>query len=119
MYALKAHAESCFCFEAVHQPGTSVPLHVRPKQDEFFYMLEGLLDLQLGAAKAQAKPGDLVRMPRGVPHAFQNNAAAPARALLWVSPAGRLKELFERLHELTEIEEAIRISAAHEVEFVR
>ncbi len=44
---------------------------------------------------------------------------APARALFWVSPAGRLKELFDRLHELADIEEAIRISAEHEVEFVR
>jgi quercetin dioxygenase-like cupin family protein len=118
-YSLKAHAESCFCFETLHQPGTLVPLHVHPKQDEFFYMLAGLLDLELGAAKVQAKPGDLVRMPRGVPHAFHNHTEAPARALFWVSPAGRLKELFDRLHDLTDLEEAIRISAAHDVEFVR
>jgi quercetin dioxygenase-like cupin family protein len=118
-YSLKAHAESCFCFETLHQPGTLVPLHVHPKQDEFFYMLAGLLDLELGAAKVQAKPGDLVRMPRGVPHAFHNHTEAPARALFWVSPAGRLKELFDRLHDLTDIEAAIRISALHDVEFVR
>jgi hypothetical protein len=55
----------------------------------------------------------------GIPHAYYNNTGAATRALFWVSPAGRLKELFDRLHDLTDIEEAIRISALHEVEFVR
>jgi quercetin dioxygenase-like cupin family protein len=96
-----------------------VPLHIHPRQDEFIYMLEGTFDLQLGDAKVQVKPGDLVRMPMGIAHAYYNNTAAPTRALFWVSPAGRLKALFDRLHELTDIEEAIRISARHEVQFVR
>jgi hypothetical protein len=36
-----------------------------------------------------------------------------------VSPAGKLKELFDALHDLTDIDEAMRLSALHEVEFVR
>ena len=118
-YSLKADSESCFCFETLDPPGTFVPLHIPPRQDEFIYMLEGTFDLQLGDAKVQVKPGDLVRMPMGIAHAYYNNTAAPTRALFWVSPAGRLKALFDRLHELTDIEEAIRISARHEVQFVR
>jgi quercetin dioxygenase-like cupin family protein len=117
-YYLKALSESCFCFETYDPPGTFVPLHVHPKQDEFIYMLEGTFDLQLGDAKVQAQPGDLVRMPMGIPHAYYNNTAAPTRALFWVSPAGRLKALFDQLHELTDIAEAMRISALHEVDFV-
>jgi quercetin dioxygenase-like cupin family protein len=118
-YYLKAHGASCFCFETLDPPGTFVPLHIHPRQDEFIYMLEGTLDLQLGEAKVQARPGDLVRMPMGVPHAYYNNTAALTRALFWVSPAGRLKELFDALHDLTDIDEAMRLSALHEVEFVR
>jgi quercetin dioxygenase-like cupin family protein len=118
-YYLKGSSKSCFCFETLDPPGTFVPLHMHPQQDEFIYMLEGVFDLQLGGAKVQAEPGDLVRMPMGVPHAYYNNSASAARALFWVSPAGRLQELFDRLHDLTDIEEAIRISALHEVEFVR
>jgi hypothetical protein len=57
-------------------------------------------------------------MPRGIPHAYYNNTDAPTRALFWVSPAGKLKELFDQLHDLTDIAEAIRISARHEVDFV-
>jgi quercetin dioxygenase-like cupin family protein len=117
-YYLKELSESCFCFETLDPPGTFVPLHIHPKQDEFIYMLEGTFDLQLGDAKLQARPGDLVRMPRGVQHAYYNNTAEPTRALFWVSPAGKLKELFDRLHELSDIAEAIRISALHEVDFV-
>jgi len=118
IYYLKALSESCFCFETYDPPGTFVPLHVHPKQDEFIYMLEGTFDLQLGQDKVQAQPGDLVRMPRGIPHAYYNNTDQPTRALFWVSPAGKLKELFDRLHDLTDIAEAIRISALHEVDFV-
>jgi mannose-6-phosphate isomerase-like protein (cupin superfamily) len=118
-YFLKANSKGCFCFETLDPPGTFVPLHIHPKQDEFIYMLEGTFDLQLGKAKVQAQPGDLVRMPMGIPHAYYNSTSSPTRALFWVSPAGRLKELFDKLHELADIEEAIRISAQHEVEFVR
>lgn len=117
-YWLKAESASCFCFETLDPPGTFVPLHVHPKQDEFIYVLEGVLDLQLGGKQTQAKAGDVVRMPMGVPHAYYNNGDAPARALFWVSPAGELRALFERLHDLTDIEEAVRISARHGVDFV-
>ena len=118
-YFLKALSTGCFCFETLDPPGTFVPLHIHPRQDEFIYMLEGTFDLQLGDAKLQARPGDLVRMPMGIPHAYYNNTASPTRALFWVSPAGRPKELFDQLHDLTDIEEAVRISGLHEVEFAR
>jgi quercetin dioxygenase-like cupin family protein len=117
-YFMKAQGEQCFCFETLDPPGTFVPLHIHPKQDEFIYVLDGTFDLQLGEQKLQAGPGDLVRMPMGIPHAYYNNSAAPTRAVFWVSPAGKLRELFDQLHDLTDIQEAVRISALHEVEFV-
>jgi quercetin dioxygenase-like cupin family protein len=117
-YTMKAWGDACFCFETLDPPGTFVPLHIHAHQDEFIYMLEGTFDLQIGDAKVKASAGDLVRMPRGIPHSYANNTATPTRALFWVSPAGRLKELFDRLHDLTDIDEAIRISALHEVDFV-
>jgi quercetin dioxygenase-like cupin family protein len=117
-YTMKADGESCFSFETLDPPGTFVPLHIHPHQDELIYMLEGTFDLQLGDAKVQARAGDLVRMPRGIPHSYANNTATPTRALFWVSPAGKLKELFDRLHDLADIDEAIRLSALHDVDFV-
>jgi len=117
-YFMKAEGEQCFCFETLDPPGTFVPLHIHPRQDEFIHVLEGALDLQLGDQKLQAGPGDLVRMPMGIPHAYYNNGRVPSRALFWVSPAGKLKALFDQLHDLTDLDEVVRLSALHEVEFV-
>src|SRR5688572_12258832 len=117
-YYLKSLCETSFCFETYDPPGTFVPLHIHPTQDEFIYLLEGQLDLQLGEEKVQARPGDLVRMPQGIPHAYYNNGDAPSRALFWVSPAGKLKELFDALHNLMDPQEVVRLSAEHGVDFV-
>jgi quercetin dioxygenase-like cupin family protein len=117
-YFMKALGERCFCFETLDPPGTFVPLHIHPKQDEFIHVIEGTLDLQLGEQKLRAGPGDLVRMPMGIPHAYYNNGQVTSRALFWVSPAGKLKELFDQLHDLTDIQEVVRLSGLHEVEFV-
>jgi quercetin dioxygenase-like cupin family protein len=40
-YWLKAEAGDCFAFETLDPPGTFVPPHIHPTQDEFIYMLEG------------------------------------------------------------------------------
>lgn len=117
-YYLKAESSACFCFETWDPPGTFVPPHIHPDQDEFIYVLEGLFDLRLGDAQAQARPGDLVRMPMGVPHAYYNNQSVPSRALFWVTPARRLRELFDQLHDLDDVEEAVRRSRACGVDFL-
>ena len=40
------------------------------------------------------------------------------RNIARVSPAGRLKELFDQLHEMTDTDEVVRVSAEHDVEFL-
>lgn len=117
-YYLKSICETSFCFETYDPPGTFVPLHIHPTQDEFIYVLEGQLDLQLGEEKVKADPGDLVRMPQGIPHAYYNNGDVPTRAIFWVSPARKLKELFDQLHNLEDPDEVVRLSAEHEVNFL-
>ncbi|HWV51277.1 cupin domain-containing protein, partial [Pseudorhodoplanes sp.] len=87
-------------------------------QDEFIYMLEGTFDLYLDGQWVKASAGDLVRMPMGLPHGYYNKTDKPTRALFWVSPSRRLKELFDQLHNLTDPEEVVRRSAAHEVDFL-
>lgn len=96
-YFPKASCASTFAFETNSSPGQYVPVHIHPNQDEFILVLEGELDLKLDGAWTKAKVGDLVRMPRGVPHGYFNKSDAPARALFWVSPAGKLKALFDSL----------------------
>ncbi|MBQ0821557.1 cupin domain-containing protein [Microvirga terrae] len=117
-YVPKASCASTFAFETNSEPGQYVPVHIHPGQDEFILMLEGELDLKLDGVWSKARAGDLVRMPRGVPHGYFNKSDAPARALFWVSPAGRLEALFDALHDQTDIPRVLELSAAHEVDFL-
>ena len=117
-YYPKAWCESTFAFETNSLPGQFVPVHIHPTQDEFILVQEGELDLKLDGKWTKAKAGDLVRMPMGVPHGYFNKSESPCRALFWVSPAGKLKELFDELHELTDVEAVVRISAEHDVDFL-
>lgn len=117
-YFPKASCDSTFAFETNSDPGQHVPVHVHPAQDEFILVLEGELDLKLDGVWSKAKEGDLVRMPRGVPHGYFNKSDAPARALFWVSPAGRLEALFDALHDLDDIPRVLQLSADHEVNFL-
>ena len=118
LYFPKATCDSTFAFETNSEPGQFVPVHVHPTQEEFILVQEGQLELKLDGKWFTAKAGDLVRMPRGVPHGYFNKSDKPARALFWVSPAGKLEALFEKLHNLTDVDEVVRLSAAHEVDFL-
>ena len=117
-YFLKSSCEASFAFEANSEPGQFVPVHIHPTQDEFILMQEGQLELKLDGVWQTAKAGDLVRMPRGVPHGYFNKSDKPVRALFWVSPAGKLEALFEVLHNMTDVPAVIAASAAHDVDFL-
>ncbi|WP_419911996.1 cupin domain-containing protein [Hoeflea sp.] len=117
-YYPKACCDSTFAFETNSEPGQFVPVHVHPTQDEFILVQEGVLDLKLDGQWVKAEAGDLVRMPRGIPHGYFNKSEKPARALFWVSPARQLEELFNNLHNLEDPEEVVKISAQHEVDFL-
>ena len=117
-YYIKAWCESSFAFETNSEPGQHVPVHIHPHQDEFILVQEGELDLKLDGVWTKAKAGDLVRMPKGVPHGYFNKSDKPCKALFWVSPAGKLKELFDELHEMTDVEAVIKVSAEHDVDFL-
>jgi len=118
-YWMKSEGEACFCFETLDPPGTFVPPHIHPTQDEFIYVLEGRFDLYLDGQHHQASTGDLVRMPMGIPHGYYNLTDKPTRGLFWVSPARRLRELFDNLHNLGDPEEVVRQSAQREVHFLK
>jgi mannose-6-phosphate isomerase-like protein (cupin superfamily) len=75
------------------------PVHTHHGEDEFSFVIEGEVGLQIGDQILTAGPGTLVTKPRGVPHAFWNPGASPARILEIISPAG-LESYFEALAEL-------------------
>jgi quercetin dioxygenase-like cupin family protein len=64
------------------------PLHTHRNEDEYSYVLEGRIGVQLGDEVLEAGPGELVFKPRGIAHAFWNAGDEPARLLELISPAG-------------------------------
>lgn len=120
-YVPKQLSEHSFSWHATLPPGTFVPPHIHPTQDEFIYMLSGRFDLLLDGKEAIAEPGDLIRLPQGIPHGLFNKSDADIKCLFWVSPSRRLYDLFWALHNLgptPDPAEVVAISAAHEVDFL-
>lgn len=120
-YVPKQLSEHSFSWHATFPPGTFVPPHIHPTQDEFIYMLSGRFDLMLDGKDAAAEPGDLIRLPRGIPHGIFNKTDTDVKCLFWVSPSRRIYDLFWALHSLgptPDPAQVVAISAAHEVDFL-
>src|SRR4051812_12594113 len=69
-------------------PGGGPPPHVHHREDEAFYVLEGVLTFQADGRDLTGKPGTWITLPRGSRHSFRNTGLATARMLIVVSPAG-------------------------------
>ena len=82
----------------------AAPMHVHEHEDEYSYILEGEVGVQVGDEVLVGRPGDLIFKPRGVWHAFWNASDAPARLLEIISPAG-FERYFEELAPLRNREE--------------
>ena len=117
-YVPKQVSEASMSWHATLPPGTFVPPHIHPTQDEFIYLLEGQLELMLDGREALAKPGDLVAMPMGIAHAIYNRSERTAKCLFWVSPTRRLYDLFWAIHNMPEQTpaEVVSVSSKHEVD---
>ncbi len=66
----------------------AAPMHVHRNEDEFSFVLAGRMGAQIGDEVVEAGPGELVRKPRGIPHAFWNPGDEETRLLELISPAG-------------------------------
>ena len=119
-YVPKSCTDHCFSWHATLPPGTFVPPHIHPDQDEYLYMLEGKLDFMLAGADAQATPGDLIRLGMGVPHGIFNKSDQTAKVLFWVSPSQKLYDLFWGLHNMKEQkpEDVVAMAAEYNIHFL-
>jgi uncharacterized cupin superfamily protein len=74
-------------FELTVPPGSNVPpAHGHSANDEFIYVLEGVLRYRVGDDERDLASGDWMFTPRGSVHAFSNPHPAPARALVANTP---------------------------------
>jgi quercetin dioxygenase-like cupin family protein len=85
-----------FAMEALVPPGGGPPPHVHSREDETFYLLEGVVEFLLDAETIVAGPGDFVNVPRGTVHCFRNTGTETARLVLTFTPAG-IERWFEEV----------------------
>jgi mannose-6-phosphate isomerase-like protein (cupin superfamily) len=107
-----------FAFDTVFPPGTFVPPHFHPDQDEFIRVLEGEFDIWLDGEDLKATAGDLIRMPMGSKHGIFNKSNASTRALFWVAPSMRLYQLFVKIDQVADPAEIVRLAAEHNIHFL-
>jgi mannose-6-phosphate isomerase-like protein (cupin superfamily) len=121
IYVPKQYSEDSFSWHATFPVGTFVPPHIHPTQDEFIYMLQGRMDLVLDGNETHAEPGDLIRLPKGIPHGIFNKSDHEVKCLFWVSPSRRLYDLFWIIHNMgptPDPADIVAASAKHEVDFL-
>ena len=66
------------------------PLHTHRDQDDTFYVLDGVLSVQIGDEVYELEPGDFATAPPGVPHTFGNMRRGQelVRAINIMTPGG-------------------------------
>src|SRR4051794_26429412 len=76
--------------------GGKVPgVHVHPKQEEKFEVLQGTMKFRYGMKKIVAEAGETVVVPAGKVHDFANAGDETAHVRVTISPALKMEEMFE------------------------
>ena len=85
-----ADTEGAYCvMELTLPPGGGAPHHVHHHEDEVITVVEGTLTVTSADGREHAaQTGSVVRLPKGVRHAFRNATDAPVRMLITAIPGG-------------------------------
>lgn len=83
--------------DAVHPPNVGPALHMHPKGPEIFYILEGDYEFVLDNNFIKAKIGDVVSIPKGVPHRF---VVGNTRGRVLITSPPTLEHYFFKVSEL-------------------
>ena len=101
------------------EPAGGPPAHVHQDSDEFFFVLEGEVEVWVGGRHATLTPGMSATRPRGVAHRFDNTGKRAARVLVVVTPgegAAFFDELDRERPELPrEFDKVVRTLARHDI----
>ncbi|WP_072008499.1 cupin domain-containing protein [Hymenobacter sp. IS2118] len=101
-------------------PKRGTPLHVHAHQDEVFQVLAGEYVFRVGSESFRLKTGDIIFLPRAVPHAW-TQVSERGKMYVIFQPAGKLEEFFLALASLTKEPtqgELAQIFAAHDMQVV-
>jgi mannose-6-phosphate isomerase-like protein (cupin superfamily) len=70
------------------EPRRLIPPHMHRNEDEYSFVIEGIVGARIGDEIVEGGPGTYIVKPRNVPHTFWNPTDMPARLLEIISPAG-------------------------------
>ena len=87
LLSAEADASSLGSFELTVPPNANVPpAHRHANNDEYIYVLDGVLRYTVDSVTRDLGPGDSMFTPRGGVHAFSNPHSITARALIVQTP---------------------------------
>ena len=93
----KTHG-SLAMFEFEVGAGAKVPVaHSHDGYEETCYGLEGVLTFTIEGQRHEIGPGEVVFIPRGAVHRFDNFSGAPARALAVITPGILSPDFFREM----------------------
>jgi quercetin dioxygenase-like cupin family protein len=98
------------------EPG-GPPLHVHPNQDEVFHVLDGEYRFRCGTSLFTLLPGEMIFLPRGVPHTFAQ-VGAQGRLLYYFTPAGKMEGFFRAIGRPLSPEEGAQAFVDHDMQLV-
>jgi quercetin dioxygenase-like cupin family protein len=75
--------------------GAASPLHVHHREEEYFFVVDGEARLVVGGQRIDARAGDLVALPREVPHAYL--ITSPTARLIGMASPGGFESFFSEL----------------------
>jgi mannose-6-phosphate isomerase-like protein (cupin superfamily) len=80
------------------KPRLISPIHIHHRDDEAWYVLEGVLRVRRGEEEVEAHAGSGVFVPRGTVHTYWNPGPEPLRYLLVMT--GNIYRLIEEIHSM-------------------
>jgi mannose-6-phosphate isomerase-like protein (cupin superfamily) len=81
-------------FEIPTAPSSGPPLHFHHIENEWFYILQGEHEFQMGDRHYRVGAGGSIFGPRLLPHTWVNVSNSPGRMLTITQPAGTLEGFF-------------------------
>jgi quercetin dioxygenase-like cupin family protein len=81
--------------------GGGVPMHVHANEAENFHIIEGELTVIFDGKQVVLHEGDMIHLPKNLPHAIKNESGRVTKLRLSLYPAG-IEKMFFELSELPE-----------------
>jgi len=84
-----SETDNSYClFENSSLGQSGTPIHVHANEDETLYVLAGEMQVLIAGEARTLKQGEVVFLPRGIPHQLKNVSDRPSQYLILCVPSG-------------------------------